>query len=377
MKRKWLVIGILFLFIGTSIIPAIAQNTEKTLIRGNWLYVGGSGSGNYSTIQEAINDSSDGDTIYVFGGTYHEAITINVMNLNIIGEGRDVTNIDVNWTDTAVTIEKSFVTLRGFTILGTEYGIYVRKDLFEITISDNNISRNDYGVEVEHDCENYQIVLENNIFSSNDCGIYLVSWSKIPLNIIRNNTFINNDDGIIVGGNEINKIMNNVFLHCDYTALYIFGESTYVIDNVFRENSCGLLVSGANHTITGNIFIGNHLGQTVGPYTDSSGNRITGNHFENNSLGLRIAGSKNSVNTNNFIQNEKHAKFAERTRSHGNNWDTNYWSGALHLFGFAFIFGKVQTSIKKLVQFDPYSTFYYWIPWINFDRDPAAEPYDI
>ena len=33
---------------------------------GNTLYVGGSGPKNYSTIQEAINDASDGDTVFVY-----------------------------------------------------------------------------------------------------------------------------------------------------------------------------------------------------------------------------------------------------------------------------------------------------------------------
>jgi hypothetical protein len=83
------------------------------------------------------------------------------------------------------------------------------------------------------------------------------------------------------------------------------------------------------------------------------------------------------VNNNNFIQNEKHAKFAEKTQYHGNNWDNNYWSDSLHLFGCKIIFGKVQTSMKKLIQFDPYSTSYYWIPWINVDKDPGQKPYDI
>jgi hypothetical protein len=45
MIRKWLAVGIILLFVGTSIIPANAQNTEKETSRG-WLYVGGSGPGN-------------------------------------------------------------------------------------------------------------------------------------------------------------------------------------------------------------------------------------------------------------------------------------------------------------------------------------------
>jgi hypothetical protein len=40
MIRKWLAVGIILLFVGTSIIPANAQNTEKETSRG-WLYVGG------------------------------------------------------------------------------------------------------------------------------------------------------------------------------------------------------------------------------------------------------------------------------------------------------------------------------------------------
>ncbi|MBE3138959.1 MAG: hypothetical protein IMZ53_00075, partial [Thermoplasmata archaeon] len=45
MKRKGLAVGIILLFVGTGIIPAIAQDTQKTLLasRGDWLYVGGSG----------------------------------------------------------------------------------------------------------------------------------------------------------------------------------------------------------------------------------------------------------------------------------------------------------------------------------------------
>ncbi len=58
MKRKGLAVGIILLFVGTCIIPAIAQDIEKPSLltsSGNWLYVGGSGLGNFSTIQSAIN----------------------------------------------------------------------------------------------------------------------------------------------------------------------------------------------------------------------------------------------------------------------------------------------------------------------------------
>ena len=41
------------------------------------LYVGGSGPGNWSKIQDAIDNSTDGDTILVYAGIYYEDIIVN------------------------------------------------------------------------------------------------------------------------------------------------------------------------------------------------------------------------------------------------------------------------------------------------------------
>jgi len=369
---KCLAVGIILLFVGTCIIPAIAQDTEKPLptSRGNWLYVGGSGPGNYSKIQDAINDSSSGDTIYVFRGTYHEAITVNVWNLTIIGEGRDVTIIDANWTDAAVVIKKSCVSLRGFTITGKNNGIYVQGELTTITISDNNFTQNYRGVEFQYDWDNYNNVIENNIFYSNHCGIYFVS--DLWFNTIRNNTFINNFNGMEISGNNI-RILNNTFLNCQGSGISLYGGPSMVEGNIFTKNYMGLHGGGLEQTISGNLFIENVIGLDLG----GSGHTITGNLFENNSLGVRVSGSNTKVNQNNFIQNGKQAKFAEENQSHGNNWDNNYWSDSFYFFGYKCIFGKMHTKIPRFLQFDPYGTSYFWIGWINFDRLPAREPYDI
>ena len=56
-----------------SITPSVAIDTIRPLsmptFNGKTLYVGGSGEGNYTKIQDAINDSSDGDTVFVYNGT--------------------------------------------------------------------------------------------------------------------------------------------------------------------------------------------------------------------------------------------------------------------------------------------------------------------
>lgn len=47
---------------------------------GKTLYVGGDGPGNYTKIKDAIDDSSDGDTVFAYSGTYKENLIVNKCN---------------------------------------------------------------------------------------------------------------------------------------------------------------------------------------------------------------------------------------------------------------------------------------------------------
>jgi hypothetical protein len=74
MLSKTLVMGVIVMFIcvGFTSISGIQINNQiiKSSGRGDILYVGGSGEGNYSTIQDAVDNASDGDTVFVYNGTY-------------------------------------------------------------------------------------------------------------------------------------------------------------------------------------------------------------------------------------------------------------------------------------------------------------------
>jgi pectin methylesterase-like acyl-CoA thioesterase len=50
------------------------------------IFVDWNGTGNYTTIQAAIDNATVGDTIYVWDGEYHEKIIIN-KTLTLIGNG--------------------------------------------------------------------------------------------------------------------------------------------------------------------------------------------------------------------------------------------------------------------------------------------------
>ena len=196
MKRKWLVIGIILLFIGTTVIPSSGQNIEKLSLRtsrGNTLYVGGSGPGNYSKIQDAINASSDGDTIFVYNGTYDEHITINKA-IHLIGQVVSSTIIDGQNTGCVITVSAS-ATITRFTIqnsgsiYGYEAGVISNSqpDMSYIITVTGNCFKNNYNGVLIQDSQND--VITGNTFMNNDCGVFLFLSSNCRIN---NNNFINN-----------------------------------------------------------------------------------------------------------------------------------------------------------------------------------------
>jgi len=73
----------------------------------------------FSSIQDAINAASDGNTVEVYPGTYTENFNIDVPNLTLRSkESRDVTTIDANGAFAAITVSSNLgdVTVQGFTV---------------------------------------------------------------------------------------------------------------------------------------------------------------------------------------------------------------------------------------------------------------------
>src|SRR5256712_4898272 len=79
------------------------------------LYVGGSGPGNYTTIQAAAGAAQTGDTIFVFGGTYMEGPFDLGFGVSLVGEDRATTIIETsNPIRMAGWSNISSVRIRGF-----------------------------------------------------------------------------------------------------------------------------------------------------------------------------------------------------------------------------------------------------------------------
>ena len=160
---------------------------------GNVWYVG-SGPGNHSTtIQGGINLASDGDTVFVYSGTYIENVGVDKM-INLIGEERDATIIDGGGVLSVVYISANWVNITGFTITNGGKGIDIQGSSNK-TISNNSVSNCVRGIVAQDSLNN---IIANNSISNNDVGIYVRDSSDIK---ITDNNFVN--DGIVISGSEL------------------------------------------------------------------------------------------------------------------------------------------------------------------------------
>ena len=117
---KKAILNIIAIFLLLTILMQIHYVRSKE-IEKNIFYVGKNAPGNYSYIQDAIDNASNGDTIFVYNGTYRENIIVN-KTLNIFGENKETTIIsgDVNQTENGPLIVFYIPTdqanISGFTI---------------------------------------------------------------------------------------------------------------------------------------------------------------------------------------------------------------------------------------------------------------------
>ena len=351
MKRKCLAVGIILLFIGTCFIPTNAQDARKSsspTSRGHWLYVGGGGPGNYTRIQDAINASTDGDTVFVYDddSPYHEQLTIN-KTISLIGESMPTTVIDGNKTLAVIIfVLANGVQIRNLTIRNaTSAVVVVCGD--DVTIMQTSISGANMGIDLK--VISYPAVQQERI--------------SLLENHISHNYF-----GIITS------------FYCN--------NSTFQ-GNIIEHNQYGVVLSSSFHnTILLNMIQNN----TKEGISDSYGadNSITQNTFEDNTQGLDIYCSyADHVERNTFLRNAKYADFAKlpyweceylfearhfkesyilrNYHAFGSTtWDANYWNASL-----------TNPYLIRGWSLTLFRFPHLRVPRVEVDRHPAQKPYGI
>ncbi|HMA84005.1 MAG TPA: NosD domain-containing protein, partial [Candidatus Thermoplasmatota archaeon] len=193
---------------------------------GTVFYVGGSGPGNFSTIQNAIDNANDYDSIFVYNGVYNENIIID-KKISLIGEQQSSTIIEGNNFASTVTIEQDDSSIQFFTIRnGNYYGLFLDNtyrviiknnliinnvnhgifgySIIDCVISNNEITTNENGIKLDYSCRGC-IIKNNSIHDHSQNGIFLKSSYE---NIVEYNSFINNKYDI-----ELNQCNDTEIFH--------------------------------------------------------------------------------------------------------------------------------------------------------------------
>jgi len=432
--KRLLAIGIILLFIGMSISSSTGFNVEKqstTPLNGKTLYVGGSGPGNYTMIQDAINDSKNGDTVFVYNGTYYENLNVS-KSINLIGEARNTTIIDgLGKENGTLKIVSDNVLVMNFTIQHSF--VYISHDAavlifetFNVSIINNIINDNSgIGVFVYNSKNN--AVTNNTISNSSSCGIEISSggsynniitenticdnfWGGIELyytrrNIISKNRIFGNYYNIRIDDSNFNIISNNTIFNANNSIKILDSSSNSIINNTITYNRNGIYLHESDlnnindNTITsnndisvylfysgGNIIKYNNISDNnAGLYLDySNGNTINGNNISRNNwegLSLWFSSSNNTVTMNNIAWNN--GEGIDFNESSNNTISKNNFVNNKQQAFFECCKNVWRQNYWNRPRILP--KFIYGkikigtreIPWFNIDWRPALKPYDI
>ncbi len=363
--RKIITLGIMLLFLGMTISSSTGFNVEKqttiATFDGNTLYVGGSGPNNYTKIQDAIDDASDGDTVFVYdeSSPYMENLRVR-KSIQLIGENKTTTIINSSSQTTIDSFDCDNVLIQGFTLLnhcsstdesygvdisfaenftltdtiiiGCHWGVHLAYcsncsitnneirdgisgiELYHVdtsSLSGNHLTDNEFGIELNNARTN---MISNNIFLNN--GLYLVDYAY-PNSIVGNSVngkallYLENESDIIIEDESAGQIilvgcnritMQNLDLsHATVGVELINTDNCLLTNTTLRFNIIGVmfLESCNMNTISYNYIDFNSYGICVETYFAFTRNKIIGNSVRFNSYGgIYLNGVGNIVRYN-------------------------------------------------------------------------------
>ena len=181
---------------------------DGTNITGPWY---GTHEYPYLNITSGLAHASNGDTIFVYTGTYYERLTIDKA-ISLIGQNRYDTIIDGNRTGNVIEVVASNVRIAGFTIKNSGLfhyklsGIYLEKTSY-CNISHNIITYNYKGTYIVNSSNSF---FTDNYLYRNLEAIYMADSSN---NIFAENTLSNNEFAIVTTSSDNNAVVHSNFIN--------------------------------------------------------------------------------------------------------------------------------------------------------------------
>ena len=250
---------------------------------------------NYSTIQEAINQANNGDTVYVKSGTYYENIVVN-KTVSLLGENKEDTLLYANKTGNVIRVVADNTTISGFTIRNAVLSVAgdgfngVNLESNNNSIINNIITENAYhGLQLVNSNDN--TIKDNIVYLNHWCGIVLKNsdHNTICNNNVTQNLQENNGIGILLqDSSDFNTIENNTVAKNDGGIGFMVSSSpSGSCDNSIKNNS---------------IFENMHDG--IFMYDFCQRNRIEFNEVTRNGGGVHLSNSdRNVIVANNISLN--------------------------------------------------------------------------
>jgi nitrous oxidase accessory protein len=253
----------------------------------------------YPTIQEAIHNAAEGDTVFVKNGVYEvdENRTIVIAKtLSLIGEDPDNTVILGVFglypdNDVAIRFAAPNITISGFTITNCSVAIaianyYAQQYPSGCRITNNNIVNNAEGIRPQR---NDLLISGNNITGNRGGGIMGYNAENI---IITGNNISGNGYGINIGiSRNVTVRGNNISGNTRGLNLVYYGPY-FVYGNNITKNECGIRFAEGcqNATVSGNNITQNSVGVVLLNFPNGGdaaisgvGNTVFGNLFIDNS----------------------------------------------------------------------------------------------
>jgi parallel beta-helix repeat protein len=242
------------------------------------------GGGNFTTIQDAVNQANVGDTIVVNPGVYRENIAVN-KELTILSNPALSTNNMRTYVLGTVSengifdVNSNNVKIDGFYIIGGSSGLNREEAGINLngvencSISNNKLILNDVGVALNGSKKNY---LESNLVSLGSKGIALVNSDE---NILYNNTITTNSEGISLNNSMNNTFFNNI-ADANMVGIYLrMAQGNMLTYNIIMRNINGVKgeTAKSNYMVNNTLYL-NDIGINL---TESSENSIYENQFDN------------------------------------------------------------------------------------------------
>lgn len=273
-----------------------------TAVNNDIIYVDDDGGADYTTIQEAINVVSDGDTIYVYPGIYYGVININ-KSITLTGEDKTVTIIDGQQLgEDMITVTAPNVHINDFTIRngprggGYNSGIKL-EDADNSILEDIIFTDNCWAAEIRtsEGC----IFSNNQVVDNEQGGVHIVFSDSTT---VTNCSFMNNKRrGIQIAKGCNQVISSNTFIDC----------SVEVYDSPPQGND--LQCTMTDNTVNGkplvylerkNIRLVRNAGQVI--LNRCNGIIVRNNDLTNTAMGVQVLSSTFVHIVSNTIRDNLH-----------------------------------------------------------------------